>query len=110
MNVRVLTWNKPRQPTEEELKAIMVKEGMKPYLEVMEKNEFVDVHAHKHDECRMLVTGKVEFCAEGRSFVLKPGDRIDLKAGTAHTAKNLERGQSVMLCATKGKTVNIEIY
>ncbi|MEM3154416.1 MAG: cupin domain-containing protein [Candidatus Woesearchaeota archaeon] len=110
MRVRVLTWNKPRQPTEEELRAMFAKEGMKPYISVMEKNEFTDVHEHSHDETRILVKGRVEFSAEGRSYVLKPGDRIDLKAKTPHTAKNLERGQSVMLCATKGKTVAIEIY
>lgn len=110
MNVRVLTWNKTRAPKEEELKAIMEKEGMNPYISVMEKNEFVDAHEHNHDETRIMVTGKVEFCAEGRSFVLKPGDRIDLKKGISHTAKNLERGQSVMLCSAKGKTVAVEIY
>jgi quercetin dioxygenase-like cupin family protein len=110
MNVRVITWNKPRAPTEKELRAVFEKEGMKPYLAVMEKNEYSDVHEHDHDETRIMVSGQVEFCAEGRSYVLKAGDRIDLKKGTAHTAKNLERGQSVMLCATKGKTVNIEIY
>ncbi len=101
MNVRILTWNKPRSPTEKELREIMEKEGMKPYLAVMEKNEFTDAHQHNHDETRILVSGNVEFCAEGRSFVLKPGDRIDLKAETAHTAKNLEKGQSVMLCASR---------
>ena len=110
MSVRVLTWNKPRVPTEDELRAQMIKEGMKPTVEVMDKNEFMDVHEHKHDECRIMVKGKVEFCAEGRSYTLKPGDRIDLKKNTPHTAKNLERGQSVMLCATKGKTTYIEIY
>lgn len=110
MNVRVLTWNKPRVPTEEELRAQMTKEGMNPVVEVMDKNEFTEVHSHKTDETRILVKGSVEFCAEGRSYVLKPGDRIDLEANTAHTAKNLERGQSVMLCSTKGKTVAIEIY
>ena len=91
MTVRVLTWNKPRTPTDKELREIMVKAGMKPHVEVMAKNEFMDVHEHKHDDCRILVTGKVEFSAEGRSHVLKPGDRIDLNAGIAHTAKNLER-------------------
>lgn len=110
MNVRVLVWNKPRVPTEEELRAQMIKEGMKPTLEVMDRNEFVNVHSHKSDETRILVKGSVEFSAEGRSYVLKPGDRIDLAANTAHTAKNLERGQSVMLCSTKGKMVAIEIY
>ncbi len=101
MSARILTWNKPRNPTEKELREIMGKEGMKPYLAVMEKNEFTDAHQHNHDETRILVSGKVEFCAEGRSFVLKPGDRIDLKTGTTHTAKNLEKGQSVMLCASR---------
>ncbi len=110
MSVRVLTWNKPRVPTEEELRAQMIKEGMKPTIEVMDKNEFMGVHAHTSDETRILVKGSVEFCAEGRSHVLKPGDRIDLKANTVHTAKNLERGQSVLLCSTTGKTVAIEIY
>ncbi len=110
MNVRVLTWNKPRQPTEKELREWMEKEGMKPYVDVMERNEFVDVHAHKHDEARIMVSGQVEFCAEGRVYVLKPGDRIDIKAGTDHTAKNLERGQSIMLCATKGEKVFLERY
>ena len=79
MNVRVLTWNKTRVPKEEELRAMMEKEGMKPYISVMEKNEFVDAHEHNYDETRILVSGKVEFCAEGRSHVLKPGARIDLK-------------------------------
>ena len=110
MSVRVLTWNRPRKPTEDELRSSMIKEGMKPAVEVMNKNEFSDVRENKHDETRILVTGSVEFCAEGRSYVLKPGDRIDIAKGIAHTAKNLERGQSVMLCSQKGKTVAIEIY
>lgn len=101
MNVRFLTWNKSRKPIEKELRAIFEKEDMKPYLSVMEKNEFIDAHQHNHDETRILLEGKVEFCAEGRSFVLKPGDRIDLTKNTSHTAKNLEKGQSVMLCGSK---------
>jgi len=110
MSVRVLTWNKPRTPTEDELRASMIKEGMKPTVEVMDKNEFRKPIQNKHDETRILVKGSVEFCAEGRSYTLKPGDRIDIAKEISHTAKNLERGQSVLLCSTKGKTVAIEIY
>lgn len=110
MPIRYLPWNKPKVPTEEELRKIMTKEGMKPYISIMEKNENQGVHEHDHDECRILITGNVEFSAEGRTYKLKPGDRIDLPAKTPHLAKNLERGQSVLLCATKGKTVQIEIY
>lgn len=110
MSIRYLQWNKPRTPTEKELRELLEKEGLKPYTTVMEKNENAGVHQHKHAETRVMVTGQVEFCAEGRAYKLKPGDRIDLPANTSHTAKNLENGQSVMLCATKGKTVAIEIY
>ncbi len=110
MSLRVITWNKPRTPTEKELRTLMEKEGMKPYVAVMEKNEFTNVHLHDYDETRILVSGKVEFCAEGRMHTLKPGDRIDLPKNTAHTAKNLERGQSVMLCASVVERVYIEKY
>jgi len=110
MNVRVLTWNKPRAPKEEELKAMMEKEGMKLYMLAMDRDEFMKTHSHDQDEIRILVSGQVEFSAEGRSHVLKPGDRIDLKKGTPYTAKNLETGQSVMLCSSKGEHVYVEKY
>ncbi|VVB81011.1 Cupin domain protein [uncultured archaeon] len=110
MSVRYLAWNKPRLPTEDELKKQLLKENLKPYFELMERDEASEVHQHRFDEARILVSGKVEFCAEGRSFVLKPGDRVDLVKHTAHTIKNLERGQSVMLCAEKGQSVYVEIY
>jgi mannose-6-phosphate isomerase-like protein (cupin superfamily) len=110
MSVRYLAWNKPRLPTEEELKKQLIKEGLKPYIELMERDEASEVHQHRYDETRVLVSGRVEFSAEGRTYSLKPGDRVDLERDTPHLLKNLERGQSVMLCAEKGKVVYVEIY
>ncbi len=110
MSVRYLAWNKPRLPTEAELKQQLAKEGLKPYIEVMERDEASEVHKHRYNETRVLVSGKIEFSAEGRTYSLKPGDRVDLSSNTAHLLKNLERGQSVMLCAEKGKVVYVEIY
>jgi len=101
MNIRVLIWNKPRTPTENELRTLLEKEGMKPYLAVLERGESDDIHKNNNDETHIVLEGQIEFCAEGRMFTLKPGDRIDIKKGTPHTAKNLERGQSVMLCGNK---------
>jgi len=97
MNFRYLAWLKPRLPTEEELKLQLRKEGLKPYIEVLEKDEKTEVHLHKYDEARILVSGKIEFCAEGRCVLLKPGDRVDLGRNVPHTIKNLERSQSVMM-------------
>ncbi len=98
MNIKTTTWNKTRTPTEKELKNMFTKEGKKYYTYVMEREEFVESHSHNYDETRILLEGKVEIAAEGRTFILKPGDRIDIKKGTTHTAKNLDKTQSVMLC------------
>ena len=110
MTVRIITWNKPRTPSERELREALEREGMKPFTTVMEKNEFTGAQENKHDETRVIVSGRIDFCAEGRSHILKPGDRIDLGPGTVYTARNLEKGQSVMLCAIVGGRVYIERY
>lgn len=100
MNVRYLPWNKPREPTEKEVSITLKQAGMQPYTYVMERGENVGVHHHRYTETRILLEGEVEFCAEGRTFILKPGDRIDILKQTPHTAKNLANGQSVMLCGS----------
>ena len=43
-------------------------------------------HSHEHREVRVVLTGEMTIRAAGRSFVLSPGDRIDLDAGEAHAA------------------------
>jgi len=110
MSIRVITWNKPRQPTEKELREMLEREGMKPFTTVMEKNEFTSAQENKYDETRVILSGKIDFCAEGRSHILKPGDRIDMAPSTVYTIRNLEKGQSVMLCAIVGGRVYIEKY
>ncbi len=110
MNFRYLQWFKPRPPSEEELRVLMQKEGLKPFVEVMERDERSDVHSHRYDEVRFLLSGSVEFSAEGRCVVLNPGDRVDIAKNISHMIKNLERGQSVMLCAEKGRSVYVEVY
>ena len=108
--MRYITWNKPRTPTEQELKSILINEGMKPYITTLEKNQTTGVQQHKTEETRMVIMGKIEFVAEGRVYTLKPGDRIDIASNTAYIARNVESEQEAMICATKGKTVYLEIY
>jgi quercetin dioxygenase-like cupin family protein len=43
-------------------------------------------HSHQHREVRVVLTGQMTVSAGGRSFVLSPGDRIDLDAGEPHGA------------------------
>jgi len=103
MNVRVLKWNRPAPATEQYLRGQLEVEGLKPYVSVMERDEYLDTHQHQYDETRIVLEGKIEFNAEGRTHQLENGDRIDIRKGTPHTAKNLVDGQSVMLCGSGGK-------
>jgi quercetin dioxygenase-like cupin family protein len=43
-------------------------------------------HVHLHDEVRVVLTGEMTIRTADRSFVLKPGDRIDIEAGEEHAA------------------------
>jgi len=43
-------------------------------------------HSHERREVRVVLTGEMTISAGDQSFVLSPGDRIDLDAGEAHGA------------------------
>lgn len=110
MDFRFITWNKPRAPTEQELREIFTKEALKPLLVVMNKNETSGVTEQPHDETRIILQGKLQFVANGRAYDLKPGDRLDIPKKTICMTKNLENGQTVVLSAKRGETVYVERY
>jgi len=101
--MRKITWHKPRNPAEDELRSILQKEGLTPYTYVLERDENTGVVRFDHDETRILLEGAVEFHVEGRLHTLKPGDRIDMPKQTPHAIKNIHPGQSIMVCGSKEK-------
>ncbi|PIN75029.1 hypothetical protein COV18_04695 [Candidatus Woesearchaeota archaeon CG10_big_fil_rev_8_21_14_0_10_37_12] len=101
MGVHVFEWEKEHTPKEPELEVMLEKKGVNSYRFVMEKNEVYGAHSHDKDEIRVVVYGEVEFCADGRQHILKPGDRIHIGAGTVHTVQNLAPYQSVLLGGAK---------
>ena len=101
MAIKLTTWNRPRMPTERELKDQLIKECLKPVTYVMEPNEKQDTHEHLYKEIALVLKGSVEYCAEGRCLALKPGDRVEISKKTPHTAKSLVREQTVLLTAQR---------
>lgn len=110
MAIRLITWNKPRQPTEQELRQLLEKENLKPSVYSMQRNEDSGVIEQPYDETRIILTGKMELIADGRSHKLKAGDRVDLDKGTVILMRNQERGNTTMLCAKHGERVFVERY
>jgi quercetin dioxygenase-like cupin family protein len=51
-----------------------------------EPNAQYEMHAHPHREVRIVLAGGMTVVAGGRTFDLRPSDRIDLEAGEAHSA------------------------
>jgi quercetin dioxygenase-like cupin family protein len=55
-------------------------------------------HTHPGEELVFVLEGTLEFQLEGQSPVtLKPGEVLFVPAGTIHTAKNVNSGNSVVL-------------
>ncbi len=99
--MKLTRWDKPHKPNVEELKSILRSEGMTPYIWMDEPGTYYGNHSHAFDEVRWIVSGKMRYGVKDEEFVLGPGDRLDLPAGTIHWAK-VEGDEPVFyLCASK---------
>lgn len=58
-------------------------------------------HTHSVDKKDTVLQGRLKIGAEGREFVLKAGDMIEIPAGTLHTAEVVGRETVVSLDATR---------
>lgn len=45
-------------------------------------------HSHGHDEYIVVSSGEIEFSITGTTYLMQPGDALDLPAGTVHSAVN----------------------
>lgn len=56
---------------------------------------------HEHDEIRIILKGSMIFGIKGKEFKLNSGDRLELKKGTLHWAKNDGGETAVLLSGSK---------
>ncbi len=72
----------------EEIKNRLIKEGYSGiYTWCDSPGTFYDWHTHTYDEVRWVYEGSVIIGHEGGQVELKPGDKMEIKAGTRHWAK-----------------------
>ncbi len=97
MKTRVISTN----ITDPELiKNQLKKEGYKDIFSWSDSpNSFYDWHTHPYDEVRWVYSGEVIIGTEEGEFLLKPGDKMEIKPNTKHWAKS-EKGVSY-ICGSK---------
>jgi quercetin dioxygenase-like cupin family protein len=44
-------------------------------------------HSHPDREIRVILAGSMQIACEGRTVVLRPGDRVELDPGAEHSAR-----------------------
>jgi quercetin dioxygenase-like cupin family protein len=97
----VVRWNKPKKPTLEELKHKLSVEGLESELYSDRPGTKYGRHKHPFDDFVMIVSGKMKIATDNGEWLLKPGDRLNLPANTAHSAEVVGKEEVQYLSAAK---------
>src|SRR5262249_33821647 len=97
MELEFIRWPTPDPPAEEALRAQLAREGFDSFEWTDAPAARYGEHSHDRDESIWLVCGAIVFAVSGDEFVLEPGDRLMLPAGTPHTARVGPRGATYLI-------------
>src|SRR5215208_3686813 len=85
----VTPWADSVSPTQSALSRLMTEEGLNAYSWSNGPFDVSSAHSHSYNKVIYVVQGTITFGLPelGKQFTLKAGDRLDLPAGTVHTAQ-----------------------
>lgn len=78
-------WTGQSLPSPQQLKMLLVNEGLNPELETLPAHSNIKDHRHPFDEIRIVLEGNLIIDVNGNQLLLRPGDRIDVPANTRHS-------------------------
>lgn len=86
--VTLTGWPATLAPSREELHKRLVAEGLKPTWWSNGPGDRYAPHEHSYDKVLYCARGEITFVIEpdGAAFDLRAGDRLDIPAGTRHSA------------------------
>ena len=89
MEFSVQRWQKPKPPSERELRRIYEQEGLSPYAWSNDPFDTYAAHSHAYYKVLYVVRGSITWILPetGQEIETHPGDRIDLPPGTLHAAR-----------------------
>lgn len=86
MNYSKTPWHRVEAPTEDSLRTIFRKEGLSPTRWSNGPGDRYGRHSHTYHKVLYCISGSITFEVAGKAVALAPGDRLDLAAGTPHSA------------------------
>jgi quercetin dioxygenase-like cupin family protein len=87
-NYRVERWTGAKAPQPAKLKSHMEREGYRVYQWSATPGTAYALHRHDEDQSHWIISGVLELTIENEgTFVLQPGDRDFMPAGTYHSAR-----------------------
>ncbi len=81
-----LTPNRGTAPSRDELSVRFAEEGLRPRWWGNAADDVYGSHEHEHAKVLYCLEGSITFHTDGGDLELRPGDRLDLDAGTSHAA------------------------
>ena len=87
-DVRLTRWPAPDQPTESALGAIFREDGLRPSWWSNGPGDRYATHSHSYHKVLFCARGSIRFDLpdSGESVEMRAGDRLDIPAGTSHSA------------------------
>ena len=85
--MQVSRWSTSRTPDERSLRGALESEGFSVYAWTDETGTTYESHAHDDDQSHWVIRGSLALTVGGEEYVLGPGDRDWLSAGTVHSAR-----------------------
>lgn len=82
----VTSWQMDDAPDEQAVLARMAAEGLQPHGWSNGPGDRYGWHEHTYDKVLYCTQGSIIFHTPAADLVLRPGDRLDLPAGTKHAA------------------------
>jgi len=86
--VRIIPWSSPEPPTKNAIRSLLDGEGLTYYAWGNDPLDTYSAHTHPYHKVIYVTQGSITFHLPqtGQSLTLKPGDRLELPAGTLHSA------------------------
>ena len=86
MTARLTTWDAPTPPDRATIESRFRDEGLSPHGWGNGPGDTYGRHAHEYDKVLYCVSGGITFHTDAGDFDLRPGDRLEVDAGTSHSA------------------------
>ena len=84
----VVRWSSKGQPESRHLLEILISEGYDPFEWSDNAGTIYEMHSHLEDQSHWIISGSLELTIDtGDKFILEPGDRDFMPAGTRHSAR-----------------------